>query len=104
METCLKDYREPGLPFQHEAGEGQRAEAERPIYSDLGRCLLARQVLISYSSLSSLLSLSRPYTFNLEAYPGVLKSDIRTNTKVFKAHGFQLMGRTGFQQCVHNKV
>ena len=80
VETCLKDYREPGLPFQHEAGEGQRAEAERPIYSDLGRCLLARQVLISYSSLSSLVSLSRPYTFNLEAYPGVLKSNIRKNT------------------------
>ena len=75
--------------YQHEAGEGQRAEA--PIYSDLGRCLLARQVLISYSSLSSLLSLSRPYTFNLEAYPGVLKSDIRTNTSVqgpwFSTHG-----------------
>ena len=83
--------------YQHEAGEGQRAEAEKPIYSDLGRCLMTRQILISCSSLYTLLSLSQPYTLNLEAYPGVLKSDIRTSTNVFKAHGFQLMGRTGFQ-------
>ena len=83
--------------YQQKAGEGKRAEAEKPIYSELGRFLMTRQILISFSSLYTLLSLSRLYTLNLEAYPGVLKSDIRTSTNVFKAHGFQLMGRTGFQ-------